>query len=352
MKLISFFPSQLPHTVVTASSENQHFPAENLKHEFRAKEWRSAGHFLITEENGGGVVENGQGPKPLEIPPGAYTPEELAVELLNALEAATETPFQVTFSRESGRWSISSDNEFALEGPFLAVIGFDPVSGESSYTGPRVALHTEEWAIFDFKTVHLIDTVALLWEVDNYRLTPEAEIFIEANATNTWESPAFRRKLTFNNDALLAHTFCLEAFRYWRVVIRDPQNTYGYVHLGSVLLGKSDEALIRTSTGFSFQLADGSKVFKTEFGQTYADKFPKLKVLDISFDLLELEEVRQLVRIFKQVGSTAPVLIFLDPEEAVLTNDFWIYGKLPGALGLRHQVQAYFNNSLSIREGN
>lgn len=355
MKLLTNNLAQDSVTAVTASSSKTTFPVANVKQEFRAKEWRSNGTFIMSASNNTASLNEGAGALAVTVPAATYTPETLAVAVKAALELLGVNTYTVSFSRTSGRWTITSTINFSLSGDLLAVLGFtSPLSGDLTYESPQAAIHTEETVLFDLRSTEPVDTVALLWEKGGYVLTDAAVITIEANATNVWTSPAFSQVLTYDdlNEIAQAH-FSSENYRYWRVKIVDPTCASVYVNLGVVVLGESDQVITRTSNGFSFGVKDLSKVIVTDFGQRYSDVYPKLKTLTLNFDVLGLEETTQLLALFDQVGTQQTIYISLDPEESMFTqNEFWIYGKLSDDLALSHRVRDIFNSSLQVVETN
>jgi hypothetical protein len=355
MKLLTNNLAQDSITTVTASSSKTTFPVSNIKQEFRAKEWRSNGNFVITSSNNTASLDEGSGALAVTVTTGTYTPETLAVAVKAALELLGANTYTVTFSRSTGLWSITSTVNFSLSGTLLAVLGFTAsISGAMTYTSPNPAIHTEEWVLFDLRSTEPVDTVALLWERGGYKLTDTAIIIVEANATNVWTSPAFTQTLTYNdkNEIAQAH-FTAENYRYWRIKIVDPTCVSVYVHLGVVVLGQSDQVITRTSNGFSFGVKDYSKVITTDFGQRYTDVYPKLKTLSLNFDVLDLDETTQLLALFDQVGTQSTIYISLDPAETMFTqNEFWIYGKLNSDLSLSHRSLDIFNSSIQVVETN
>lgn len=353
MKLIRDNFAQDSTTTVSASSQKSSYPASNVKHPFRAKEWRSNGQFEITASNKSMTLNEGS-PVGVTLTEGTYTPEALALHVAAQLNAAGANTYTVTFSRVTGLWTIQADGVFALSGSFLSIIGFGSLSGDDTYEGAQIAIHTSESVVFDLKTIEEIDTIAVLWESGNFKLTTSAVITLEANATNVWTAPAFSTALTFDNRNEIAQAhFAAESYRYWRIKIQDPQNANLYVNLGVVVLGLADQILTRTSNGFSFSFKDYSKSQSTDFGQFYTDSYPKLKAMSLNFDALDLAETTALIDLFSRVGNSQNIFVSLDPAETILTEgEFWIYGRLSSALGLNHQVKDIFTSGLEIVETN
>jgi len=351
MKLIKDNYAQNSSTTVSASSSKANFPASNVKHEFRSKEWRSSGHFVVSASNKALTVDA----TPVDLVEGTYTATTLSAHIKAQLESVSAKTFSVSNSATTGLWTVSADATFSLSGALITQLGFDSLTGDDSYTGARICIHTEEWITFDFKTTEETDTVAMLWEAGNFRLSADATITIQANATNTFSSPAFSQVIAFDdrNEIAQLHLTSPESYRYWRIKIQDPENAHLYVSLGTVVIGKAESVLVWTSNGFSFNFRDNSNVQQTPFGQTYTDIFPKLKSLSLKFDAMTVQETTALIDVFNQVGGSQPVFISLDPNESVFTSgEFWIYGKLQPDLGLSHQVRDVLNSSITVYEIN
>jgi hypothetical protein len=103
-------------------------------------------------------------------------------------------------------------------------------------------------------TTEEIDSVVILWpKEDGIRLSDTAVVKIQANATDSWGSPAVDQTLTIDNTYMVAsHYFSTDqSYRYWRVVIEDVGNPYGYVELGMVWFGKS-LSIQKAKNGFKF----------------------------------------------------------------------------------------------------
>lgn len=241
VKLIGFNFAQQDETELTASTSNSNYPVDNIKSEFRAKEWRSTSN-------------------------------------------------------------------------------------------------ANQWVVFDLKTTEGIDSVVLLWEKENYRLSDSATIKVQANATNVWTSPALDQTLTFNDTYERASHFfsSVQSYRYWRITIDDSSNVYGYVSLGVVILGKG-ESIEEPDRGFNFNLNDTSTVTKTDFGHKYTDEYPILASLKIDFNYLDFESTEAFVALYNQVGTRSTLYITLDSAGTVFGRDtFALYGKFTDSLNLTH----------------
>lgn len=322
-------------TLCEASSRDAFFPESNIQNPLRAKDWRSAGFYRVA---GSSIVVDG-----------AYSRAQLLAELNE-----WDEDILFRFNGRTGRFEIESDDVFSIDDPILEILGFDePLSGESEYQGARIAIHTEEFLIFDMKTPVTIDTVALLWQKPKILLSPLAEIRLEANPTPDFSAPVFSTVLERDERIdVISKGFSAQHYRYWRIVIVDPENANLYVSLGTVVLGQADDVLVVVENGFQFGINDATTRSRTLYGQGYFDVYPQMKSLQLRFDLMELAESERLIEMFAAVGKSRPVYIELDPLEKALSKEFWIYGTVANDVGLGHVSLAYFGSSLQIEEIN
>jgi hypothetical protein len=198
---------------------------------------------------------------------------------------------------------------------------------------------TAENVVFDMVTTEPVDSVVILWpKEDELKLTSSYVIRVQANATNTWTSPAVDQILTIDeNYSVASHFFGTDQeYRYWRITIEDVTNPWGYVELGVVWIGKS-LAVTNAENGFKWQLTDRSKSVVTEFGHKYTDEYPSSSSLNINYKYLDYEEIQIIENAFRLNGSKHPILVAVDPEEVVFNrNHFLIYGTMSNTLSLNH----------------
>lgn len=357
MRLISFNYSQLAETVITASSSNINFPFTNIRHEHRSKEWRSSGHFVITAANKTLVFDEGGGDLTASLTEGTYSVASLRAEIASKMNAAGAQEYTVGYAEAFGIWSFSADVSFTLKSTstLLPALGFNAANVTGTVlTAPRPAIHTQEHVMFDLKTTEEIDSVVLLWGKGQYKMSPDAEIRIQANATANFAAPAVDQVLSFSNKFEVAsHYFSTpQSYRYWRVVIKDPANPTGYVNLGVVILGQKEE-IDDMENGFTYGQSDNSVVTRTEFGQEYADIYPVTAQLSLDFKAMDYPMAEKFILMYQRMGVRSPVFVALDPEGSVFDKDcFAIYGKFRGALAAKHSFGVIFDTGLSIEEVN
>lgn len=354
MRIVSYIYSQLAETLISATSENPNFRASNIKHEHRSKEWRSGGSFLIQAHNNTLVIDHG-GVQTLTLTPGRYSADELCDEV-NQQIAGAGVPGEVSYAENSGLWTIQNPSGAIYKGEstFLPVIGFNSIDlDDILIEGAVPAIHTEEHITFDFKTTEPIDTVVLLWGKKAFKLSTGASVRVQASATSAFENPPFDQEIDIDNQGELGSLYLSEAisYRYWRIVIEDPQNPNLFVNIGSVIIGKSDS--LDPDNGFEFTEVDNTEVTRTDFGHEYGDEFPIMKQLNFNMTMIEYSEAKKISEIFRRVGTSRPIFVVMDPDDLVFdSNHLNIYGKLGSTLPLRQGFYNIFETGLSVREVN
>lgn len=203
----------------------------------------------------------------------------------------------------------------------------------------RTTDNVSESVTFDFQTTEPVDSVVILWpKEDGIKLTPSAVIRIQANATNVWTSPAVDQVVSIDNTySVASHFFSTDQnYRYWRLVVQDPLNAYTYIEIGMIWIGKS-LSIPNAQNGFKFSLVDNTKSTRTDFGHKYSDEYPQSSVVDISYKYLSYSQVQILENAFRTNGSSDPVIVALDPEEAVFDKDHYlVYGTMSPKFSTSH----------------
>jgi hypothetical protein len=198
---------------------------------------------------------------------------------------------------------------------------------------------SSEWVVFDFQTAEPVDSVAVLWPKEvGILLSGAAGVFIQANATNVWSSPALSYPMTIDNDYVMAsrHFETPESYRYWRVVVSDDTNPNGFLELGVVWIGAALD-LEEMQNGFTFEVADQSVVTRTAFGHEYVDEYPEKLAIEFSYMYMSYSAIQTLENAFRTNGVKKPVMVFVDAGEAVFSaNHFAIYGKFAPEFATTH----------------
>ena len=363
MKIIADNFIQNGEARITASSANTNYPVTNLSHQFRSKTWRSSGNFTVTSSNNKINFKDGGAEKTATITSGSYNSTTLSAEIKTQLELLSADTFTVSFN--NGIWNIASNGTSfellnatgtnAANSLLKLSLGYadSDRTGALSYSSPKIAIHTEEFIKVDLYTTDAIDSVVLLWPKENgLKLSSGAQVYIQANPTDNWTSPAVSQLLTVDNIySTYSHYFsAAQNYRYWRVVIIDPTNAYLYVDLGLLILGKA-ESIEVADKGFTFTTEDTSIVTRTAYGNEYVDEYPTINTLEIGLSTIDYSDATMLEEMYKLNGTRKPVYVALDQTASVFSkNHFSIYGKMQSNFQIGQVNYDIFDTKLTIRE--
>lgn len=360
-------------TNLSASSEATDFPVENLKSHQRSKVWRSqsneeiGGNFVITTSNNKIDIDEGSGEINVTATPGTYSASQLGTHLSSQLTAASGLAYAyaVNYDYYTGFWTIESTGSFELlwdTGTNTATsvgetLGFDTTSdtiSNATHTGARVAIHTEEWVVLDLITTEAVDSFALIFDaVDGINLSSSAVVKIQANATNAWSSPAVDVTLAIDEDYDI-YTYrwaSSQSYRFWRVLIVDPQNANLYVELNVAVLSLATQLSQMPSIGFEQNLIDLSKKQENDYGNQFFDVYPSRREITFNHIALPEDDLETLYHIYRRVGKVTPICVWLDPSGDVFDKDrFFIYGRLQGNFKATQNFYTFFESELTVQE--
>lgn len=212
----------------------------------------------------------------------------------------------------------------------------------------------EESLVIDLKTIEEIDSAVIFFDPTvGIKLSEGADVRIQANATNVWDSPAVDQAMTIDEDnGVISHFFSTDqSYRYWRLFIDDPVSGYTYLEIPKLMLTKATQLTQGPKQGFGMKLSDQTKNQRTEYGHEFSDVYPSLKALDFSFEAITDADRETLKQVFERVGSVRCIAVSLDSEEDIFDKDtFLIYGKIRGDFQAKHSVFSYFDSGLTLEE--
>lgn len=368
LRIVDYNYTTKANVEITASSEDPDFPAANVAHEFRSKVWRSYGYFKVTSTNNKiNFKETGGGPElTATVSVGNYSVTTLKLAIKTAMEAASVNArtYTVTQSGTTGKWTIAGSTFLSLlfsTGTDAAtslrdVIGMasNDFTGNTSYTAPKVAIHTEEGIVIDIKSAEEIDTVALVFDPRlGIKLSEGAVVTLQANAADSWDTPLYSTTLTIDNTWSIFTFFVSTVleYRFWRIKIVDPENANLYVELGKIVLGKSRDIGRCPDNGFELKLVDQSKREVNAYGNEFVDIYPIKRSINFNFNILDYTVKKSIEESYNLVGSRYPIFVMLDPTETLFDkDDFAIYGKFDKDVSFGHIVRNYFKSGLQIVE--
>ena len=353
-------------TDILPTSENSLYPASNLRSHIRAKAWRSSGYFVIDATNNKLDFDEGGGELVATITSGNYTASTLATEIKTQLDTAGGDTYTVSYSTSDGRWTIASDGS-TLEllwdtGTDTAVsigstIGFDTSTDDTgllSYESDFTAIHTEEAVVFDLLAATDIDSFVMLFDpFEGVKLSGSASVHLQANATNSWSSPAVDITLSLDTiyDSYTHYFATAQNYRYWRVQIIDPTNANLYVEIPFVSLAMGTQLSQMPQIGFQQGQTDLSQFASNEFGHRFYDVYPNQRSFAFEYVALTSSDTETLWRIFQLRGNSEPFVVVIDPLAALFDKDrFTFYGYISGDLVTVNSFYNFFDTSFSMVE--
>lgn len=206
--------------------------------------------------------------------------------------------------------------------------------------------------VFDLGAIEDVDYIAL---VDNWKngfgITA---CTIQANATDSWGSPAFSTTITLDTTfgigiKELAST---ESYRYWRLVLT---STLGYCELAHVFIGQAESITTNgVSYGFNYTNKDLMKMTSTRYGQEYIDDIGTRKSLDnLAFQVMSTSELDQIFNVFDNRRTVKPFILKMGDGTNTMIGDedrlngLYKFDKSPSA---KMRTASYWDITLSVME--
>lgn len=373
MRFLDFNYAIQDNVTLTPSSQKANFPVANLKSNHRNKVFRTDGTFVITTSNQKiDFREVALGPElTATIPVGTYTVAGLTAAAASALDTASANArtYTVSYSLLTGRWTITGQTYLELLfgtgtnvlnsiGPSIGYTAAD-LTGAITYEAGARAIHTEESIVIDLNTTEKVDSFIFFPNPleqqfpDGIRISQDAEIRLQANATDTWDAPAVDILLSFDDQfAVATHFFSTsQEYRYWRFKIVDPRNQYLFIEIGNIVLANATQLTDPVANGFSFGQIDTSTRVRNNFGNEYVDQQIVLKSLGVNYQAMLYDDIVTLDRMFKRNGVHTPVTVVLDPDDVCFDKDhFLIYSKFQNNFEQTHLNFNLFNQDLTFQE--
>jgi len=235
-----------------------------------------------------------------------------------------------------------------------------PASNLARYSRSRVwrssSVATAQRVVFDLKTAEEIDSFAILFnpiQGEGVKLSDTATVKLQANATDSWASPALEVTLSVDDTyGVITHFFSApESYRYWAVEITDTGNAYGYIEIAKVILAKATQLGQTPEIGFVDSLDDQSKVTETPYGHRYADVYPTRRGFEFDYAAMTEGDIEALQSIFRRVGAVTPIALALDPTATLFDRErFFLYGYLDDKFQSKNRFYSYFDSGLKLVE--
>lgn len=177
--------------------------------------------------------------------------------------------------------------------------------------------------VFDFITTEPVDSILIASHTLN-GFGFNGALTIEANATNTWGSPAFSTTLTPNHEFGFGATILEspESYRYWRV--SGVGSTY--FELGKIFIGSQYIPQRNIGIGFTFDSEDQSSYSETRYGQRFIDELPSRNNIRGQINLINKENVDPFFDFINYVGRKRPFWCILNNSGEVINDPFRFAG--------------------------
>lgn len=326
---------------MTYSTQKTVAPAENvLNYVRRSKVWRTDGYWEITASNKTIIFRETVGVDlTATIAESNYTSDSsFLTAIKTALEAVGDSTYTVTRDTSTNKIKITSNGSggggvfqlICTSGSFTSasILGFSTASnltGALTYTADTLKIHTSEWMKWDMGTsVNPKAFVLIGLRNTPIKISETATIKLQGNHTDTWSSPVYDQTLSYHSDAIAVfsttglHT---EALRYWRLVIQDPGNLNGYIEISNLYLG---DAITTTRGAVQFPLRESvidlSQTAYSQSGVSFSDENEMTSEISFGWNFLTVTEAEVLKTMIKEVGTSKPFFVCLDPEENFSSN--------------------------------
>lgn len=130
--------------------------------------------------------------------------------------------------------------------------------------------------------------------------------------------------LEVNSDNRIAlKNFTEETFRYWELTFNS-----GEVDISNIFLGAATKIENNgiTHKSFTYEKVDNSKSQFNNFGQKFASKYSKQKMISGTIDLINASEFAILTDIWEDKGTTDPIWFILDKDDNLdITDSKYIF---------------------------
>lgn len=346
-------------TTMQTSTFQTAFPLANAYDKRRGLVAKFRGNFLITSENNLLYINDGSD-KTVSIAVGEYTAAALATEIQTKLNAASSNwefshlaQYRFRLIRTSGGYTVRLSEQSNAVWDTIGYTGIvDTVN--VNLNADELRIHGEEFIFLDLKYHHTINCVAIFAPInETLKLSPSATVKIQGNNINDWTSPTTSVDLKISESGAFA--FPDESHRYWRLSIKDRENTGGTDALSIGYLSISSSVdLVNSSIaqGFNYNYVDNSIEMSSDFGSKYYDLRQKYFELSGQVQASFGNERRELEQFFYSTGRSDIFVISIDPQLKIFAEHGEVtklvrFSEMPS---LQNIVRDYFNVSFSVVE--
>jgi hypothetical protein len=212
---------------------------------------------------------------------------------------------------------------------------------------------TSEWVRADLGLVRSVEAIAIV----SHNLTTAAIVTIQAHDADVWTSPLFSASLIpWNQGAsgVWVRMFPVQTYRYWRIVLADPNNTDGYLQIGMIALGP-----LLTLGGpqeFEFELIDPSPVSYSVGGTPYGFEMTPYLQAALRYSVLDESTAFGLLQTaIRTAGRRRDCILSVfadDPDADIPAITLNLYGRLMDVTPVAHHRESVtrYEVGLTFRE--
>lgn len=137
--------------------------------------------------------------------------------------------------------------------------------------------------------------------IQNNNFSSSATVKIQANSVYSWTSPPLDITLTVASTIYYRFT-SPQSYTYWRILITDTSNPYGYYEISHVYLGPEFSPERNINYGASFSFRDLTNVSTTELGYVGGISKGRVSVARYVYKFLPASDKIEFERMFKACG--------------------------------------------------
>jgi len=205
--------------------------------------------------------------------------------------------------------------------------------------------------VFDLQTTEDIDSIILAPnKIDGFNLL--SPITIEANATDSWGSPAYSTTLSSIDDVHgIAYKLLSapESYRFWRLSLSGTS----YVELAYVYIGKVTELDNNRSIsfGWGYQEDDLKNESENVYGQKFVDEIIQRKKIQFKLNALDKDNMDKIFKVYDERRTTKPFCLFIGDDNMINnSNRFKLVCYMNNKPRITNNFYAHYYLSINVEE--
>ncbi|UCF13196.1 MAG: hypothetical protein JSW06_02785 [Thermoplasmatales archaeon] len=161
----------------------------------------------------------------------------------------------------------------------------------------------------------------------NHNISSDATIQLlganeDTNDVVDWDNPDVTISVT-HRDYIIVQKFTEATYTDWRLTIDDPNNSDGYIKIGSVFIGTYLQMPGMSRKANNIDNLSTSEVSFSDSGQVYGDEGYDYRENSVSFPLISQDKREQIVSMYKEVTKIKPVIMLLWAERLDLEKPIY-----------------------------